>query len=128
MKLITTIIRPERLAAVKEALFTAGVTGITISRVSGHGGESDFVENCRGSSMVLVFHDKVTIEMACSEPNVEATIAAIVFSARTGEVGKIFVQALERVVRIRTGEADVAARTPVTAVETQRKARVKAAV
>ena len=90
MKLITTIIRPERLAAVKEALFTAGVTGITISRVSGHGGESDFVENCRGSSMVLVFHDKVTIEMACSEPNVEATIAAIVFSARTGEVGKVF--------------------------------------
>ena len=40
--------------------------------------------------MVLVFHDKVTIEMACSEPNVEATIAAIVFSARTGEVGKVF--------------------------------------
>ena len=130
MKLITTIIRPDRLAAVKEALFTAGVTGITISRVSGHGGESDFVESYRGSSMVLEFHDKVKIEMACSEPYVEATIAAIVSSARTGEVGdgKIFVQALERVVRIRTGEADVAALTPVTAAETQRKSKIKAAV
>jgi nitrogen regulatory protein P-II 1 len=125
MKLITTIIRPEKLADVKEALFTAGVTGITVSRVSGHGGESDFVESYRGSSMVLEFHDKVKIEMACSEPFVASTIAAIVQSARTGEVGdgKIFVQALEHVVRIRTGEADVSALTPVTAVETQRKAQ-----
>ena len=69
MKLITTIIRPDRLPAVKEALFSAGVTGITISRVSGHGGESDFVESYRGSSMVLEFHDKVKIEMAhASQP------------------------------------------------------------
>lgn len=111
------------------AMVTNGARVSTaVEEMGGHGGESDFVENCRGSSMVLEFHDKVTIEMACSEPNVEATIAAIVFSARTGEVGKIFVQALERVVRIRTGEADVAALTPVTAVETQRKARVKGAV
>ena len=58
--------------------------------------------------MVLEFHDKVKIEMACSEPFVESTIAAIVAGARSGEVGdgKIFVQALERVVRIRTGEND----------------------
>ena len=129
MKLITTIIRPERLPAVKEALFSAGVTGITISRVSGHGGESDFVESYRGSSMVLEFHDKVKIEMACSEPFVESTIAAIVAGARTGEVGdgKIFVQALERVVRIRTGENDVAALTPITADDVQRRAKVKKA-
>ena len=129
MKLITPIIRPERLPAVKEALFSAGVTGITISRVSGHGGESDFVESYRGSSMVLEFHDKVKIEMACSEPFVESTIAAIVASARTGEVGdgKIFVQALERVVRIRTGENDVAALTPITAEDVQRRAKVKKA-
>ena len=129
MKLITTIIRPDRLPAVKEALFSAGVTGITISRVSGHGGESDFVESYRGSSMVLEFHDKVKIEMACSEPFVESTIAAIVAGARTGEVGdgKIFVQSLERVVRIRTGENDVAALTPITADEVQRRAKVKKA-
>ena len=67
--------------------------------------------------------------MACSEPFVESTIAAIVASARTGEVGdgKIFVQALERVVRIRTGENDVAALTPITAEDVQRRAKVKKA-
>jgi nitrogen regulatory protein P-II 1 len=125
MKLITCVIRPERLAAVKEALFRAGVTGITLSRVSGHGGEREIVEQYRGSSVVLEFRDKVKVEMACSEPFVEATIQAIVDAARTGEVGdgKIFVQPLERVVRIRTGETDNAALTPITADEVQRKAQ-----
>jgi nitrogen regulatory protein P-II 1 len=124
MKLITCIIRPERLAEVKAALFRAGVTGISISRVSGHGGERDLVEHYRASSIVLEFREKVKIEMAVSEPYVEPTINAILASARTGEVGdgKIFVQALERVIRIRTGESDNAALTPVTADEVQRNA------
>jgi nitrogen regulatory protein P-II 1 len=124
MKMITCIIRPERLAEVKAALFRAGVTGISISRVSGHGGERDLVEHYRASSIVLEFREKVKIEMAVSEPFVEPTINAILASARTGEVGdgKIFVQALERVIRIRTGEADNAALTPVTADEVQRNA------
>ncbi|MCC7054408.1 MAG: P-II family nitrogen regulator [Gemmatimonadaceae bacterium] len=124
MKLITTIIRPERLADVKEALFRAGVTGITLSRVSGHGGETEVVEHFRGTSVVIEFHEKVKIEMACSEPFVEPAIAAIVSAARTGGVGdgKIFVVPLERVVRIRTGEEDVAALTPVTADLVQRHA------
>jgi nitrogen regulatory protein P-II 1 len=74
MKLITCVIRPERVAAVKESLFRAGVTGITLSLVTGHGGEREVVEQYRGSSLVLEFHDKVKIEMACSEPFVEATI------------------------------------------------------
>jgi nitrogen regulatory protein P-II 1 len=124
MKLITCIIRPERLAEVKAALFRAGVTGISISRVSGHGGERDLVEHYRASSIVLEFREKVKIEMAVSEPYVEPTINAILASARTGEVGdgKIFVQPLERVIRIRTGESDNAALTPVTADEVQRNA------
>jgi nitrogen regulatory protein P-II 1 len=124
MKLITCIIRPERLAEVKAALFRAGVTGISISRVSGHGGERDLVEHYRASSIVLEFREKVKIEMAVSEPFVEPTINAILASARTGEVGdgKIFVQPLERVIRIRTGETDNAALTPVTADEVQRNA------
>jgi nitrogen regulatory protein P-II 1 len=124
MKLITCIIRPERLAEVKTALFRAGVTGISISRVSGHGGERDLIEHYRASSIVLEFREKVKIEMAVSEPFVEPTINAILSSARTGEVGdgKIFVQPLERVIRIRTGEADNAALTPVTADEVQRNA------
>ena len=124
MKLITCIIRPERLAAVKEALFRAGVTGITVSRVSGHGGEQEVIEHYRGSSIVLEFRDKVKIEMACSEPFVDRTIEAIVNAARTGAVGdgKIFVQPLERVVRIRTGETNNAALTPVTADVVQQRA------
>jgi nitrogen regulatory protein P-II 1 len=128
MKLITCVIRPERLPAVKEALFRAGVTGITLTRVSGHGGEREIIETYRGSSVVLEFRDKVKVEMACSEPYVEATIRAIVEAARTGEVGdgKIFVQPLERVVRIRTGETDNDALTPVTAIEVQRKAQADA--
>jgi nitrogen regulatory protein P-II 1 len=117
MKNIITVIRPERLHAVKEALFRVGVTGMTLSRVSGHGGERETFEHYRGSAVLLEFRDKVRIEMAVSESFVEATIEAILSSARTGEVGdgKIFVQPLEQVVRIRTGERDTHALTPVTA-------------
>lgn len=124
MKLITCVIRPERLPEVKAALFRAGVTGITISRVSGHGGERELVEVYRASSVVLEFREKIKIEMVCSEPYVQPTIDAILASARTGGVGdgKIFVQSIDQVVRIRTGERDNAALTPVTADEVQRRA------
>src|SRR6266487_1854185 len=116
MKLMTAVVRPERLPHVKAALFRAAVTGITISRVSGHGGEHEMLEHYRGRTVVLEFREKVRLEMACSDPFVEPTIKAILTAARTGQVGdgKIFVQPLERVIRIRTGEVDTAA---VTAVE-----------
>ncbi len=124
MKLITAIVRPERLAAVKLALFREGVTGVSTERVSGHGGEHEIVQHYRGASVVLEFHEKVRLEIAVSEPFVERTIDAIVAAARTGEVGdgKIFVQPLERVVRIRTGEQNNAALTPVTVERVQRAA------
>jgi nitrogen regulatory protein P-II 1 len=124
MKLIMTVIRPERLQAVKEALFRVGVTGMTLSRVSGHGGETEIIEQFRGSAILLEFHDKVRIEMAVSEPFLEPTIQAILSAARTGQVGdgKIFVQPLEQVIRIRTGERDTDALTPVTADEVQDRA------
>ncbi|ADI15515.1 P-II family nitrogen regulator [Truepera radiovictrix] len=117
MKLITAIIRPGQLAKVKEALFRAGVRGITISRVSGHGGQGGIVEQYRGSQFVVEFHEKVQLTIAVSESFVAPTIEAIVGAARTGEVGdgKIFVQPLEQVVRIRTGERDTEALTPVGA-------------
>lgn len=125
MKLIVAVIRPERLSAVKEALFRVGVTGMSISRASGHGGEREIVEQYRGSALILEFRDKARIEIAVSEPFVEPTIQAILSAAQTGEVGdgKIFVQPLERVVRIRTGERDISALTPITANEVQRRAR-----
>jgi len=124
MKLITTIVRPERLPEVNAALFRAGVTGITLSRVSGHGGEREILGQYRGTTVVMEFREKVKIEMAVSEPFVQPTIDAILSSARTGEVGdgKIFVQALERVIRIRTGEAENAALTAVNADQVQRAA------
>ncbi len=124
MKLITTIVRPERLPEVKAALFRAGVTGISLSRVSGHGGEQEIVGQYRATTVVMEFHEKVKIEMAVSEPFVEPTINAILSSARTGEVGdgKIFVQSVERVIRIRTGELDNAALTAVNADAVQRAA------
>jgi nitrogen regulatory protein P-II 1 len=129
MKLITAVIRPDRLPEVKLALFRAGVTGMTLSRVSGHGGEGEILQRYRAESVVLEFHEKVRIEMACSEPFVEPTIQAILSAARTGEVGdgKIFVQPIEQVIRIRTAERDNAALTPVTADLVQRLAQSEAA-
>src|SRR6187551_1575365 len=115
MKLITCVIRPERLANVKEALFRAGVTGITLSRASGHGGEQDRLEHYRGGAVVLEFQDKVKIEMVCSEPYVQPTIDAIIKGARTGAVGdgKHFVQPTDPALRTPTGEQDNAALTPI---------------
>lgn len=115
MKLVTAVIRPEKLTPVKEALFAVGVTGITISRVSGHGGEKEMLEQVRGRAYVIEFHEKVQLSVAVSDDFADLTIDAIVKAARTGEVGdgKIFVQPIERAVRIRTGEEDRAAITPV---------------
>jgi nitrogen regulatory protein P-II 1 len=124
MKLVTTVVRPERLPEVKAALFRAGVTGITLTRVVGHGGEREILSQYRGATVAMEFREKVKIEMAVSEPFVAATIEAILSSARTGEVGdgKIFVQPLERVIRIRTGEENNDALTAVNADQVQRAA------
>ena len=130
MKLIVAIIRPEKLADVKRALFQVGVTGMTLSRASGHGGEQDLVQRYRADTVVLEFHDKVRIEMACSEPYVERTVQAICNAARTGDVGdgKIFVMPLEHTVRIRTGERDDLALTAVNADEVMRKTQLEVPV
>jgi nitrogen regulatory protein P-II 1 len=114
MKLITAIIRPEKLEEVKAALFAAEVTGLTLQRVAGHGGEKIALETYRGAPIVYEFHEKIQLDIAVSEPFVEITVQAILGAARTGEVGdgKIFVRPLERVIRIRTGELDVEALTP----------------
>ena len=115
MKLVIGIVRPERANAVLEALFRAEVRGISISRVQGHGGELDRVETYRGTTVKMGLSDKVRFEVAVSEPFVEPAIQALCEGGRTGEVGdgKIFVVPLERVVRIRTGETDHSAVTPV---------------
>ncbi|HEY8770695.1 MAG TPA: P-II family nitrogen regulator [Thermoleophilaceae bacterium] len=115
MKLVIGIVRPEKANDVLEALYRAEVRGISVSRVQGHGGELDRVETYRGTTVKIGLSDKVRFEIAVSEPFVEATIEALVEGARTGEVGdgKIFVLPLERAIRIRTGETDHGAVTPV---------------
>jgi len=111
MKMITAMIRPERLAHVKTALFKEGVTGMSISQVLGHGGERETVEQYRGSAVVFEFAEKVKLEIAVADHQVDRAIDAIVTAAKTGTVGdgKIFVQSIERVIRIRTGQEDKAA-------------------
>jgi nitrogen regulatory protein P-II 1 len=119
MKLVVAIVRPDRLPRVLEALFRAEVTGLTISRVQGHGGETEQVENYRGTTVKMELSEKVRLEIGVSDHFVTPTVEAIVAAARTGEVGdgKIFVVPVEKVYRIRTGEEDQAAVTPVPAPE-----------
>jgi nitrogen regulatory protein P-II 1 len=114
MKLITAVIRPEKLNDVLEALFRAEVRGLTITRAHGHGGETEKVETYRGMTVKMELEDKVRIEIGVSDPFVAPTIDALIRAARTGEVGdgKIFVVPVDRVYRIRTGEEDTAAVTP----------------
>ena len=117
VKLVIGIVRPEKANDVLEALYRAEVRGVSISRVQGHGGELDRVETYRGTTVKMGLSDKVRFEIAVSDQFVQPTIDALCEGARTGEVGdgKIFVVPLERVVRIRTGETDDAAVTPVGA-------------
>jgi nitrogen regulatory protein P-II 1 len=116
MKLVIAIVRPEKANDVLEALYRAEVRGVSISRVQGHGGELERVETYRGTTVKMELAEKARFEIAVSEEFVQPTIDAICDGARTGEVGdgKIFVVALERVVRIRTGETDTAAVTPIS--------------
>lgn len=115
MKLVIGVVRPEKANDVLEALYRAEVRGVSMTRVQGHGGELDRVETYRGTTVKVGLSEKVRFEIAVSDSFVDRTIEALCNGGRTGEVGdgKIFVVPLERVVRIRTGETDVAAVTPV---------------
>ena len=117
MKLVIGIVRPEVANDVLEKLYRAEVRGLSISRVQGHGGELERVETYRGTTVEMRLSDKIRFEIAVSDEFVEPTIEALCEGGRTGQVGdgKIFVVPLERAVRIRTGERDQGAVTPVGA-------------
>ncbi len=117
MKLVIGIVRPERANDVLTALHRAEVRGFSMSRVQGHGGETERVETYRGTTVMMGLHEKVRFEIAVSDDFVDVTVDALCEGGRTGDVGdgKIFVVPLEHAVRIRTGEADKAAVTPVGA-------------
>jgi nitrogen regulatory protein P-II 1 len=115
VKLVIGIVRPERANEVLEALYRAEIRGFSISRVQGHGGELDRVETYRGTTVQMGLSEKIRVEVAVSDSFVQTTVDALCEGARTGEVGdgKIFVLPLEQAVRIRTGDVDVEAVTPV---------------
>ncbi|WP_297917992.1 P-II family nitrogen regulator [Metallibacterium sp.] len=106
MKMVMAIIKPFKLDDVRGALSDIGVTGITVTEVKGFGRQKGHTELYRGAEYVVDFLPKVKIEAAVPEALVERVIEAIESSARTGKIGdgKIFVSALEQIVRIRTGE------------------------
>ncbi len=109
MKLITAIIKPFKLDETREALAAIGVTGLTVTEVKGFGRQKGHTELYRGAEYVVDFLPKIKIEAAVPASLVDQAVEAIEVAARTGKIGdgKIFVTALEQVVRIRTGERGV---------------------
>ncbi len=106
MKMVTAIVKPFKLDEVREALSAIGVQGVTVTEVKGFGRQKGHTELNRGAEYVVDFLPKVKIEAAVDDSMVDRVIEAIESAARTGKIGdgKIFVSALEQVVRIRTGE------------------------
>ncbi len=106
MKLITAYIQPEKLNDVKKALYAAKVYKISVTNALGCGQQKGYSETYRGVDIEVNLLKKVRLEIAVNEGFVQPTIDAIVTGARSGNIGdgKIFVTALERCVRIRTGE------------------------
>ncbi|MBI3156944.1 MAG: P-II family nitrogen regulator [Burkholderiales bacterium] len=106
MKMVTAIVKPFKLDEVREALGAIGVQGITVTEVKGFGRQKGHTELYRGAEYVVDFLPKVKIEAAVPDDIVERVVEAIEAAARTGKIGdgKIFVSALEQVLRIRTGE------------------------
>ena len=106
MKLVKAIIKPFKIDEVKDALSEIGIEGMTISEVKGFGRQKGHTELYRGAEYVVDFLPKVKIEVAIDDGSLDGVIEAITNAANTGKVGdgKIFVTALEDVIRIRTGE------------------------
>jgi nitrogen regulatory protein P-II 1 len=106
MKKIEAIIKPFKLDEVKEALHEVGLKGITVVEAKGFGRQKGHTELYRGAEYVVDFLPKVKIEVVCEDDVVERAVEAITNAARTGRIGdgKIFVTAVEEVIRIRTGE------------------------
>ena len=111
MKMITAVIKPFKLEEVREALAECGVTGLTVTEVKGFGRQKGHTELYRGAEYVVDFLPKVKVEVVVKTEDLDRCVDAIVNVARTGKIGdcNIFVTAIERVVRIRTGDLDEAA-------------------
>lgn len=106
MKLIRSIIQPHKLEEVKEALHSIGIAGMTVSEVKGFGRQKGHKEVYRGSEYQVSFVPKIELEIAVTDDLVDQVVKVITEKSRTGKIGdgKIFIQSLDEVIRIRTGE------------------------
>ena len=106
MRLITAIVKPFKLDDVKQALKDAGIGGVTVSEVQGFGRQRGHTEVYRGAEYTIDFVPKVRVELLVDDADVERVLEAVIAAARTGKIGdgKVWVTAVEQVVRIRTGE------------------------
>src|SRR5215210_7660080 len=111
MKLVTAVIKPHKWEDVREALETFGVTGMTVSEVSGYGRQKGHTEVYRGAEYDIALVPKVRVEIVVDGADVDEVVNAIVKSAATGRIGdgKVWVSAVESIVRVRTGDRDEAA-------------------
>jgi nitrogen regulatory protein PII len=106
MKLVTAVIKPYQLEAVKEALQALGVTGMTVGEVQGYGRQKGHTEVYRGAEYTVDFVPKLRVDVLTDEVDVDKIVDAVVGAARTGKIGdgKVWVSPVETVVRVRTGE------------------------
>ncbi len=106
MTLVTAVVKPYQLDAVKEALAALGVAGLTVSEVQGYGRQKGHTEVYRGAEYTVAFVPKIRIEIVIDEFDAEKVVDAIVGAARTGRIGdgKVWVVPVDDVVRVRTGE------------------------
>jgi nitrogen regulatory protein P-II 1 len=111
MKLITAVVKPHKWEDVRVALEAVGVTGMTVSEVSGYGRQKGHTEVYRGAEYDIALVPKVRLEVAVSDADVDTIVGAIQQAAQTGRIGdgKIWVSPLESIVRVRTGDRDDAA-------------------
>jgi nitrogen regulatory protein P-II 1 len=108
MKLVTAVIKPHKWEDVREALETFGVTGMTVSEVSGYGRQKGHTEVYRGAEYDIALVPKVRVEIVVDAQDVDAVADAIVGAAQTGQIGdgKVWVVPVDTVVRVRTGDRD----------------------
>ncbi|MEP6814970.1 MAG: P-II family nitrogen regulator [Marmoricola sp.] len=111
MKLVTAVVKPHKWEEVRSALEGVGVTGMTVSEVSGYGRQKGHTEVYRGAEYDISLVPKVRLEIVVDDADVEAVTEAIVQSASTGRIGdgKVWVCPVESIVRVRTGDRDEAA-------------------
>jgi nitrogen regulatory protein P-II 1 len=111
MKLVTAVIKPHKWEDVRQALETSGVTGMTVSEVSGYGRQKGHTEVYRGAEYDISLVPKVRIEVVVDDADADAIVTTIIGAAQTGRIGdgKVWVSPIETVVRVRTGDRDEAA-------------------